>query len=67
MYRPFPNGNKCPFGWGVYVTRGRFEEIKFLGFGGPGLKIHVLKEHSYPASVLEGEGGVYNIFGARAF
>jgi hypothetical protein len=38
-----------------------------LGFAGPGLKIHVLKERSCPASALEGEGGVYNIFGARAF
>jgi hypothetical protein len=41
--------------------------ITFLGFGGLGLKIHGLKENSYPASVLEREGGVYNIFGARAF
>ena len=43
------------------------KKINFLGFGGPELKIHVLKEHSFPASVLEEEGGVYNIFGARAF
>ena len=42
-------------------------KIFFLGFGGPGLKISVLKEHSYPAPVLELEGegraGIYNIFG----
>jgi hypothetical protein len=31
-----------------------------LGFGGPGLKIHVLKEHSCPAPVLEGEGRIYS-------
>ena len=43
------------------------KKIKFLGFGGPGLKIHVLKEHSPPAPVLEGEGRIYNIFGVRAF
>ena len=34
------------------------EEIKILGFGGPGLKIRVLKEHSFPAPVLGGEGRV---------
>jgi hypothetical protein len=45
------------------------KKIKMLGFGGPGLKIHVLKEHSSPAPVLEGGGGgcIYNIFGVRAF
>jgi hypothetical protein len=43
------------------------KKIKILGFGGPGLKIRVLKERSCPAPVLEGEGRVYNIFGARAF
>jgi hypothetical protein len=32
------------------------KKIKNLGFGGPGLKIHVLKEHSCPAPVLEGGG-----------
>jgi hypothetical protein len=26
-----------------------------------------LKEHSFPAPVLEGEGRIYNIFGVRAF
>jgi hypothetical protein len=30
-----------------------------LGFGGPGLKIRVLKEHSFLAPVLEGEGRIY--------
>jgi hypothetical protein len=30
------------------------KKIKILGFGDPGLKIHVLKEHSCPAPVLEG-------------
>jgi hypothetical protein len=39
-------------------SRGRFEGNKILGFGGPGLKIHVLKE---PA--LEGEGRVYGWVG----
>jgi hypothetical protein len=53
--------------WYGVVLGAVLKKINFLGFGGPGLKIHVLKEHSYPASVLEGEGGVYNIFGARAF
>ena len=43
------------------------KKIKILGFGGPGLKIHVLKGHSCPAPVLEGEGRVYNTFGVRAF
>jgi hypothetical protein len=43
------------------------KKIKILGFGGPGLKIHVLKGYSCPAPVLEGEGRVYNIFGVRAF
>jgi hypothetical protein len=43
------------------------KKIKFLGFGGLGLQIHVLKEHSCPASVLEGEGGVYNIFAHGRF
>jgi hypothetical protein len=43
------------------------KKIKILGFGGPGLKIRVLKEHSCPAPVLEGEGRICNIFGARAF
>ena len=43
------------------------KKIKILGFGGPGLKIHVPKEHSCPAPVLEGEGRIYNIFGVRAF
>ena len=42
-------------------------KILGLGFGGPGLKIHGLKEKSCPAPVLEGEGRIYNIFGARAF
>jgi hypothetical protein len=42
-------------------------EIKMLGFGGPGLNIHVLKGHSHPVPVLEGEGRIYNIFGVRAF
>ena len=35
-----------------------FEENKILGFGGPGLKTHVLKEHSCPAPVLEGKGRI---------
>jgi hypothetical protein len=45
------------------------KKTKLLGFGGPGLKIHVLKEHSCPAPVLEGVGRIYiyNIFGVRAF
>jgi hypothetical protein len=43
------------------------KRIKFLGFGGPGLKIHVLNENSYTAPVLEGEGRIYNIFGVRGF
>ena len=34
------------------------KKIKILGFGGPGLKTHVLKEHSSPAPALEGEGRV---------
>ena len=38
------------------------KKIKILGFGGPGLKIHVLKENSYPAPVLEVEGRTYTIF-----
>jgi hypothetical protein len=37
-------------------------KIKILGFGGPGLKIHVLKGHSHPAPVVEGEGRIYNVF-----
>jgi hypothetical protein len=39
------------------------KKIKILGCGGPGLKIHVLKEHtgSCPAPVLEEEGRVYCI------
>jgi hypothetical protein len=39
------------------------------GLSSPGPKIHVLKEHSFPAPVLvlKGEGRIYNIFGARAF
>jgi hypothetical protein len=54
---------------GVTSVGAVLKKIKFLGFGGPGLKIHVLKEHSCLASALEAEGGVYlyNIFGARAF
>jgi hypothetical protein len=42
--------------WRVRVVRGRFEGNKILGFGGPGLKIHVPTEHSCPAPALEGEG-----------
>jgi hypothetical protein len=50
-------------------SRENFEENKTFGldFGGPGLKICVLEGNSYPAPVLEGEGRIYNIFGARAF
>jgi hypothetical protein len=35
-------------------------KIKMLGFGGPGLKINVIKpkENSCPAPVLEGEGRI---------
>jgi hypothetical protein len=51
----------------ISATQAVLKKIFFLGFGAPGLKIHVLKEHSCPASVLKGEGRVYNIFGARAF
>jgi hypothetical protein len=43
------------------------KKIEILGFGGLGLKIHMLKEHSSPAPALEGEGRIYNIFGVRAF
>jgi hypothetical protein len=43
------------------------KKINILDFGSPGLKTHVLKEHSFPAPVLEGEGHIYNIFGVRAF
>ena len=43
------------------------KKIQIVGCGGRGLKIHVLKEHSCPAPVLEGGGRVYNVFGARAF
>jgi hypothetical protein len=39
------------------------KKIENSGFGGPGLKVHVLKEHSYPGPVLGGEGRVYNITG----
>jgi hypothetical protein len=48
----------------LYHTAGAvLKEIKILGFGGPGLKNknHVLKEHSSPAPVLEGEGRIYKI------
>jgi hypothetical protein len=37
------------------------KKIKILGFGSPGLKIHVLKESFCPAPVLEGEGRIYCI------
>jgi hypothetical protein len=43
------------------------KKIKFLGFGGPGLKIHVPEENSCPAPVLEGRIFSVNIFGERAF
>jgi hypothetical protein len=50
-----------------HSTRGRvvLKKTVFLGLGGPGLKIRVLKEHSCPAPVLEGGGLIYNIFGVR--
>jgi hypothetical protein len=36
--------------------------MKILDLGGPGQKIRVLKEHSCPATVLEGEGRASIIF-----
>ena len=39
--------------------RGRLKNTQNLGFGGPGLKIRVLKGHSCPAPVLEGGGLIY--------
>jgi hypothetical protein len=43
------------------------KKIHILGFGGPGLEIHVLKENNCPAPVLEGEGRIYSICGVRSF
>jgi hypothetical protein len=43
------------------------KKVKTLGFGGPGLKIRVLTEHSFPARRVRvrvrtlGEGRIYNI------
>jgi hypothetical protein len=39
----------------------------FFGFGGPGLKIHVLKEHSYPLLSSKEKAVSIIFFGARAF
>jgi hypothetical protein len=46
------------------------KKIFVLGFEGPGLKIHVLKERSCPAPVLEGEPylqATYSIFGVPLY
>ena len=51
----------------ILILGAILKEIKILGFGGPGLKIQVLKENNCPAPVLEGEGRIYSIFGVRAF
>jgi hypothetical protein len=55
-------------GLGSWVIVGAvLKEITILGFGGPGLKLHVPKGHSYPTPFLEGEGRIYNVFGVREF
>jgi hypothetical protein len=42
------------FSSAIGIVGAVLKKIKTLGIGGPGLKMHVLKENSYPAPVLEG-------------